>query len=273
MKLFTVTILAALALSSQAFADESYPRIDRQWMSEVDPATADGICSEIATKIIRFMKEMEGGKTADDLLQELAGNSQNIPDGSLKADIERHARINESLIKNIWYNRSHGTYQNMTDQQISRDTDTWCKSEYRKVNAKAAVPVYRKAVSDEPCARTIATNVVNARCARARYLGQEDYVWFDDVDKTGQVVRRSGTYQEAAKVAKDKRKVAILARAQQAQDEYKGIYDNLSANKCNNFFDGYCEKGSQERADFERKTHEVQKELMKKYNVKVWSVE
>lgn len=100
----------------------------------------------------------------------------------------------------------------------------------------------------------------------------ENHVYFDDVDKNDQVVRRSGTTQEAAEVVQNKRKVAILARAQLAQNEYKKFYDDL-ANECRNFLYGICPKGSQEEAEFDRKTREVQKNLMKKYNVKVWSIE
>jgi len=101
----------------------------------------------------------------------------------------------------------------------------------------------------------------------------EDHVYFDDIDVSNQVVRRSGTTLEAAKVMQDKRKMEILARARQAQDEYSKLYDDLSINICRNFPYGSCPKGSQEEMEFTNKTREIRKDLMKKYDVKVWSTE
>ncbi|MQA21521.1 hypothetical protein [Rugamonas rivuli] len=124
--------------------------------------------------------------------------------------------------------------------------------------------------SSDPCARANATNVVDERCAIARYVGSVDWVGYDDVDADGFVVRTRGTQRDAEIVGRDKRKQAIIDRARKAEAEFHEEYYGLPPQPCP--FRGPDSLRSPECIATDNKVKEIQKRLMAKFNVKLWVV-
>ncbi|WP_267226222.1 hypothetical protein [Dyella silvae] len=112
-----------------------FPHLDRHWMLDTDPTTANGTCSEIASKAVRFANQMKAGKTADDLYQPPTGSQPGAPKDPLEKLNEQNGRINESVINNVWSNFKKGKLRDLSDEQIFNAYDLWCKATYSRVTS------------------------------------------------------------------------------------------------------------------------------------------
>lgn len=111
----------------------AFPHIDRHWMLDTDASAADATCSRIASKAVRFAGQMKAGTSADELLKSLEGNKSTDSNDPFKKMNDQEARINETLISNVWNNYKKGKLKGQSDDQIRSAYDTWCKTTYKRV--------------------------------------------------------------------------------------------------------------------------------------------